>query len=343
MDWTTIHMDHQGNSIGEISPANLEWSKRLNQIGTITYDIPLSSRMARLEKTHPYVTDFMLYKDDDMFLGGLHTGIQKNIGDQEIQVAGKDWGHYFENRIFPFDPSDPAANFYAVVQQNIVAVARYLIEYTMNDSPYSLIVAVDQTSVSSHLTNYSVEPADQDTIYSKISSLSDQKDGFDFEFTPDKQLLFYVPIKGSTIDYVLEVGKNVADIEYNIEEARANWILGMGAGTGTPLAKLSQDIPNQVEARRIDKAVNFGDDVIDKTTLQRYADAEIDREQTIPHITGAEIVASKVEEVLDRVDVGDIVTVVAEDEYDSVTELVRVIGMTGGEETLSLEFANASH
>lgn len=335
--WTMIHLDHAGNSIGEIIPANLEWSKRLNSIGTVVYDIPFSSRLATRSKTRPYATDFALYLEGDPFIAGLHSGIQKNLDSQTLQVSGRDWGHYFEQRIYPFDPSDPALYFYAKVQVDMLDIIRDIL-FTVMGQDGSLQIVVDEVTQSGLPTNYRIEAGDSESVFEKLAHFSEQDPSFDFEFTPERELIFYAPKKGALIGYTLEKGRNLEDVSYLEEDAPANWILGLGAGTGTPVAAVKQNTTAFGFFRRLDKAKSFGDDFIDKGMVRRLTQGELEDMQSISRVNGATIASDSVLEVLQTVGLGDTIRVIANDEYDEVDEELRVIGMSGTTDTLELEF-----
>lgn len=334
-------MEVGGAEIGEINPVDLQFGLFLDRPGFINYALPVGHRLANIRYTNPYNTDFMYIRDGVKMLAGLHTELGADETGSTFQVSGQDWKHYFEKRFWPLDPAQPQLALYAVVQEDTFTVVDHILD-TVLAQPKSPAFTYN-IGTSGNKTNYRIEPADSESIYDKISGLSDEAPGFDWIITPDKAIQLFGPAKGNKIPYVLEKHKNVVDMTVANQGVQASHVIGLGAGSQNRLAVVGF---NPTIARRYDAVEDFGE-VIDLAALGRLTNREVLKQSTISLQLTVRLKKDSADDFWKNVTLGDTVRTVGDVQgYMYVDEDFRIVGIEGdvsasGDEnlTLSVELA----
>ena len=261
-----------GERIGQLTPLDPTLTFPLNEPSSVTFDISRTHRLATIDYIEPYATDFAYYLHDKCLMEGMIVGVSGE-DESNFQIAGKSWLHYLERRIYPFDPADPTANFYAVVAEDVFTIVEHLLDVTLAE-PNSLELTYNN-GLSGIDRNFRLEPGETQVLLELIGQLAEQKPSFDFAITPGtREFKMYAPHKGSFINKSLVKFKNVAGIRFNDEGIQGNSVLAGGAGTSTKLMKLKSDSQSQAKYRRHDVTVEYGD-VTDPNYLNSLADGDI--------------------------------------------------------------------
>ncbi len=326
--WSVVHYSHDGYKLAEVAPEQLSWGCYLNRPGYINYDIDYQVFAAKQSNIGAYRTDFALMRDDLTIISGLHTAVSADMDELVIHVAGYGWLHYLERRYWPFamgkDQSGTGQIWFAVDVGSIVVDMVNTIATTGNTVPF-----VVQSSQLGITTNYRIDPADSESIFDKITTLSQQKPGFDFEVTTDKQFIMYVPQKGSYIrDYSLELGRNVKSIHYGDSGPMGNAELGTGAGSATKIGFGAQDLDAQAVYRRLDEITDFGDDP-NASNISRMTRQQLDKSKNPNLDIWVSVYPEEFDKAYTSVGVGDYVHVIADMEYVQLDDYFRVTGKEG--------------
>jgi hypothetical protein len=336
--------------LGEAFPQGLSFGKYLGaKIGSISYVLDLDQDLAVRSKTNPYITDFALFRghEGDMtkILGGMHTSISlSEIEGRGLNVAGKDWWHYFEKEEWPFDPANPLLYRYQQVGRDIALIVDDILD-TVLAQPNALaftytLAAIGQT------TNYRIEPADTEKIINKLDGLSKLSPGFDLEITPDREIKLYSPQKTRTLTgFALRQGHNCENFSYTENGPQATHLRGFAQGA-TRLGYIYNDAA-QAAYRRITESIEFAD-VREQTLLQSRTTAEGLR-QAAPAIefSCSYINVDDDTDIWTQVELGDKIHVYAELEYDTLNTHFRLVGMEcsptdEGDEEVTLTFDDGS-
>lgn len=124
--WTVEHVNHEnvddGSVLQEVRPESLHFVLQLGQQGPGQIDYAISVGAADVDgdpavsddSVQPYITDFNLKRSDltDPVMSGMITTVSGQDGDpplEQVQIAGQDWLHYLDLRVWPYDAtlSDP--------------------------------------------------------------------------------------------------------------------------------------------------------------------------------------------------------------------------------------------
>lgn len=228
--YLVIHREAStGIVTGQYVPEKLSWSMRRSQPGEIVYEVPLADpHMTRpqgglVPEFGPYRTHWYLYRDSKLLNAGLMTTTNLLDDRDSVLVSGKDWLHYLQRRLYPWNPNsyrdgdwinwpvgwphetggyrevrgDPVevvdivkeilARMQAVVAPDIPGVAG-------DTAPRGQLPIGFSVQPSGYTTKYSILPADTASIFDHIESLSEKVDGgFDFEITPFQEFKMYFP------------------------------------------------------------------------------------------------------------------------------------------------------
>lgn len=198
------------------------WEIRNSEVGGMSCEIPLSAPFLTANQFAPYRSDWALYRSGasqqfKLITEGVVTSTNLVKDRDTILVAGKDWLHLLERRIFPFDPvaykdmvtldstgkryfeywpwqwPNPAGNPVEVrdiVQDMLLRVQQTdlnAIPGVAADAPgtyrgsFPLVLNNVPTGTE---TKYTIFPGDQTAIYDHIRKLSEQVDGFEFDIIP---------------------------------------------------------------------------------------------------------------------------------------------------------------
>lgn len=330
--WTVRHYSHSDVALGEAFPQDLSFSKLLKRVGTISYGLDLEQDLAVRSKTNPYITDFKLFRGHEgemvPIMGGMHTSIEISGAENNLlNVAGKDWLHYFEKDEWPFNPLDPIQYNYRQAGRDIALVVKDILDTTLAQ-PNSLNLTYTLAAVG-QLINYKIEPADTEKIFSRLDELSKIAPGFDFDITHDRVFKLYAPQKTRTLTgFALREGDNIENLHYTENGPQATKLRGFANGA-TRLGHVVDDAA-QSAYRRLVESVEFSD-VTDVTALQDKTTAEALR-MAAPAI---EFSCSFINYDVDfdfwsQVDTGDKIHVKGDLRYDKLDNYFRLVGIECG-------------
>lgn len=321
-----IHYDHNDKAIGEEFPVDTEFAIYLGKIGYCNYDINLESELARIEKTEPDATDFKLYRGNKPIMGGEHVSTEiSDVNAQMLKVSGNDWMAYLDKLFWPFNPDNPTAGGYLVTDRDLRDIVDDLLNAVLAQSNTPTFTHVNQ--VTGQLTNFKIEPADTESILSKITVLSQMSPGFDFEVTHDRQVKMYTPKKGVKRSLVLELGSNIYDFAYTDKGVAGTHTLGL-AQTASSRVGVAMDSITMPKYRRKDISKEFSD-VKDKATLTTLTTGETARNGTPSIEFSCKVVPEYIDDLLSAVGVGDTLRVVADMKYDQMDRDWRLVSIVG--------------
>lgn len=345
-DFVVKHYLHDGTAVGETNPITPEWGFKLDDADYLNYEIPTNISLATAGYTFPYLTDWTLFRNGKELMAGIHTpvNITENPGDT-LKVSGLGWLHYFQRRFYPFDPTNPTAYFYAVVQRNAFLVVQDIFT-TVLAQPYSLTGITFNhgfayVGTDPPLINYNIDPGDTGDMLSKLQDLS-KLVPFDFEITWDKKINLYYPTRGSTTQ-VMQIPLNLEVSQYTNNGPDGNSLLGIGASSGqSQLGVLIQDTDSMGAFRRLDYTKNFGNTTdLTMLTQQGNQDIKISAHPVLPITATVHVDAWPT--FWDDVHVGDYAPVTVDYGYTVVDEILRIVQIIGkvdteGHETADLSF-----
>lgn len=277
-DWRILHKNHDGTNRGLLQPENLSFTMVKGEAGShsVNYELDLGNAASvdMQQFTEPYRTDFELTVDGIAIIGGIHTEISFNTDDEFMQIAGKDWMHYFERREYPFDPLAPNAyrlgdpdRGLALAYENtdIGIVVNQLLVQTLSQ-PYSLPITWTTPTVGI-LVDYEISLADVGSIQSKLAELS-QEQGGAFDFWVDTNMVLHFAISrqydvGASTDpnecAMVFNNDNMIRGEVNSAGPGATRFVGYGAGNEVRLGLELIDEPLCNVYRRLDGNADFSD------------------------------------------------------------------------------------
>lgn len=109
--------DAQGNIVGEFSVQGLNAEIRNSEPGGFSGELALSQKWRRSttrgitrDSFAPYRTHYELWRTDDIgglgvcISAGMLTSVNLNFNRDTILISGKDWIHYLQRRVYPFNP-----------------------------------------------------------------------------------------------------------------------------------------------------------------------------------------------------------------------------------------------
>ena len=327
-EWSVVHYNHDGNKLAEVAPEQLAWGRYLNRPGYINYDIDYQVFAAKQSNIGSYRTDFSLMRNDLTILAGLHTVVSADMDELVIHVAGQGWLHYLERRMWPFAMGkDQSATGRLWVQADVGDIVTDMVnQITTTGESVDYVVQSRKLGIT---TNFRIDPADSESIFDKITTLSQQKPGFDFICTNDKQFIMYVPEKGQFVrDYSLELGRNIKSIHYGDNGPVGNAVLGTGAGSSTKVGFGMQDLVSQDVFRRLDQIEDFGDDP-NTSNISRMTRQQLDRSKNPDLDIWVSVYPEEFDKAYTSIDVGDYVHVIADMEHVQIDDFYRVTGIEG--------------
>lgn len=322
-NFRVIHYNHEDEALGEAFPNNLEFAIYLSRTGYCNYDLDTGAFLARRAYTAPYLTDFRLQYGETDIMGGLHTAVSfDELEGHVIKVAGKDWLHYLEKRQYPFDPNSSTFEPYLVSDRDLFLIVEDILD-TVLAEPNSLAFTYDNGSCG-QTANYKIEPGDTGNIMDKLTELAGGNPGFDFEATPDRQIILYYPKKGTTVGIPLVGGMNITELRYTNNGPQGTHTLGMAQGASSRMGYVV-DSWNQPEYRRLDISEELSN-VSEEADLQAKTQGASDRNA----VPSTEFTAKVILENLnpfEELHVGDTALVQADIEYDTINDYYRIVGI----------------
>lgn len=273
--WTIAHRNHSDVVLGRAFPRDLEFGTYLNKPGYINYNFPLSEPMAKFGTCRPYVTDFILSTKTGAgivdVMGGFHTGVQVDQELEVLQINGKDWLHYLERILWPYDPgtarwkplsADALGGIFQETEYAKDLVAHYL-NYCLTGASVanSLGITIDNVNSPGGSNSAIVEPGETGTALDKISELallgagSGNPQGLAFRMSPTRHFIETTP--STTFgDVTFEIGANAKLVSYTNNGPRGTRTYGQAQGPSSRLSSIATS--GDTTYRRLDVLEDFG-------------------------------------------------------------------------------------
>jgi hypothetical protein len=262
----------------------------------LTFELATANEALDFNKIVPYEVDFELWREtvETPLIAGIVTSINFESESEMLQVACKDWLHYLDRRIYPFDPMDP--NHYVagapprgsaleVVQEEVSSIVALLLNQTLA-VPNSLDFFLDEMPDTGHKTDLTVSLFDTESIMSKIQQLSQQEPGiFDFWITWDRHFHMAVPRRfpiecladaTKCAWYFNDSASGLLHVNFTDTGPEGTYLIGYGSLVGSTDVQVGlavQDFHNRF--RRLDATRDFGDVTsrsrVDALTTAAYA------------------------------------------------------------------------
>lgn len=227
-DWFVKFLDRRdGVPVGEFSLQNPEVEVRNSEVGGFSGEIALGQTYRggvggiTRDQFVPYEVNYEVWRQSTgsgvCISDGMLTSLNLNFNRDTVLVAGKDWKHYLQRRIYPFTPedyitynptkpnnfwdkwpkqwpydpiNDPAPDIATIIRDLLLSM-RTGEAVDAQTSPRPTVWAdgvpditwnISDTGVT--IPSYTIYPGDQTTIYDHIQKISEMKDGFEWDITP---------------------------------------------------------------------------------------------------------------------------------------------------------------
>lgn len=221
--WLVDHLDHDFSVMHTFAPENLSFNQRINDISDINYEISrtaldisgdpvwpliLSQTSVAGQGIGEYRSGYRLRRDEQIIQEGLITSRGGNWGDDHMAIGGKQYAHYLERRMFPFDPRPDHVNDWLIATGNDSGVT-YMVSAAdpatilmdifnlMFPMLYSMPMAYFLV-YTGYTTDYQLSLGDTTTLKDIIDGLAQQEPGFDWEMGNDGFFQNYAPKKYGT-------------------------------------------------------------------------------------------------------------------------------------------------
>lgn len=304
-----------GAFVGSYTCAEVQAEIRNSEEGTTSWELALGQSREdqptlgiTRDSFAPYRTDFQLWRDSTIITAGMLTSVNLNGDRDSILMSGKDWIHYLDRRIYPFDPDDyvtfnserPEAYWdkwpkrwpatrdedpvdLSVILRSLIRSMRSGVPYdaqvtsTADLAPGSLNVSYGAVELGT-VGKYKINPGDSTTILSHIQSLSEMADGFEFDIAPlTLELKVWSPRRdtGSVIWRIQatsdETLGQIIDFDWTNDGPAGTYLYGMGTGAHK-VGKVWSDIDTRLKFRRMDKVYDYGEMANTDVILQKLKD-----------------------------------------------------------------------
>jgi len=288
-----------GNVVGQYRPdGDFSFSIRNSEVGDLQFEIALSTTGLTFEQFGPYRTDFELYRtgqsgDVKLLTEGMLTSTNLNNDRDSILVAGKDWLHYLERRVYPFDPVQYVAGNWRNWPQgwphfasgrvklgNPVEVKDIIEEMLAKMEAVTLpalpggvdagpgmgqLGLIYNNKDTGQTTKYTIMPGDQTTIFEHIQKLSEQVNGFEFDILPgSREFKMWSP--GRAQDNPIyrlqlqgeEATGAIIDLDWTNDGPEGTFLVGLGTAEHRAGAVWYYR-PSIEKYRWLDKVYDFGE------------------------------------------------------------------------------------
>lgn len=324
VDYSIIHMDHQGNPVGEITPSNLQGTIILNGAGSVSYSIPLSSQMATKELSDPDIFDWMLVRNGVALMAGPLDSAAPDTDDKLfLPMTGLTWEGYLAERIMPFDPnaSNVSAQFKVYTSMDVLDIMRALLDYVLGTAN-SIPITYDSTNLGVSI-NAAFDPSQRAYLLDILNDYASQQPGFDFKIDVNCTLHFYTPSKGIHSDLTLELDSNVESIKYTDNRISGNRLTMEALNqAGGEAFRRRDDTGSQAQCRIRDVVVDVGT----VNNLQKVNQLANDEAKLMVQKRRDIAVRARPQgaNYWELVDVGDYVFIVGETVYEKLNDWFRV-------------------
>jgi hypothetical protein len=323
--WSVVHYRHDGTALGDEYPSSPQFAMYLGKMGYLNYDLDRSSALAIKDNCEPYGTDYGLFFGDHKLQGGIHTDIQiDDIESHTLQISGKDWYHWFEGQIWPFDPNDPLSTLYTAFDIDIFTIVEDWLDVIQSEA--NTIQFTYNNGTAGAVARVKIEANDTENMYDKFTTLSQGNPSFDIDITPDRVVNLYYPKKSRDIDYSLVQGNNIYELSYHNKGPSATRLVGTGQGPSSKLGVIEDD-PSIIKYRRWMANEDFGN-VVDVTDLDNKVVTAIGRHASPNLEFTCKIIPSFVEDIFSVLELGDNVPVYGKLGWDTIDARFRLVSIT---------------
>lgn len=228
-----VRLIHRANSapVGEYSLGQPEVEIRNSEPGGFSGELALSQTRRgsdvlgiTRDQFAPYSANFELWRGSALITDGMLTSANLNFNRDTVLIAGKDWKHYLQRRIYPFTPEDyitynaqakhsffdqwpkkwpkkalpddpeaPAVPIKRIVRDILVSMRTGVpVDFSTPAAERQALPAAPGTPnivwnidpTGGPTARYKIYPGDQTTIYDHIQKLSELSEGFEWDITP---------------------------------------------------------------------------------------------------------------------------------------------------------------
>lgn len=300
-EWLIRHLDHNGVTLDEFKPLNLEFSLVIDDADDVSYDISLAEPRMRWFLMGPKRTDWQLLRDGHILTAGVHTYSGSKRGSELVNCQGKSWLWYLQNRHWPINPDHPpdflggdaadkAGFTYRVALRHPGGIITDMLNAVM-DRSNSLPIWWNALPNAGPQVHFDIPLGDTEPIYDKIKQLSDMSQlitgesdegGFNFDIKPNMEFVIYAPHRfadaarndPSACIHVfddLTPPTEIVEVEFQNNGPEMTHIYGQGAGYSDVVTDqayaFSPSDETQEIFRRWDGTVSYPD-VKDKKRLR---------------------------------------------------------------------------
>jgi hypothetical protein len=207
--WTVQHK-YKDTVLDTFKPLNLNFTLVIDEADDISYDISLAEPTMRWTLVGAKRTDYYLYRDGQLITAGFHSYTGSTKGSELLNIQGKSWLWYLQNRHYPFNPSHAtdflggtATEKMGLGYQNFATPGKIITDIMTKtlSRPNSLgITGYSSLPAAGPKMGFSIPLGDTESIYDKIKQLSDMTTsgegddgGFNFDVLANKQFKMWVP------------------------------------------------------------------------------------------------------------------------------------------------------
>jgi hypothetical protein len=325
--WKIIHKIGE-DELGEVYPESLRFGTFLSKPGYVNYEIDMEHPLGRQENTQPFYTDWELRRGDSILkdLSGFHTEVQVSEDESTfIQVAGQTWLHYFEHLYWPFNPTSPLQYNYTAAATDLFTIVDAILDTALAQA--DALAFTYSFGTSGQTTNFKIDSGDQESIFGKIEQLSKLSPGFDIYVTPSREIKLFAPKMGIERNLVFEFHGTHRNVELiNFTDKGSKPVL---KGFGSTNSQRAGYVQSATGRRRYEEMKDYGE-VASQTALEALVNADQDRlEVTNYQFSLRWTGRDELDDLLDQVDIGDIVSVYGDTGYNQINDEYRIVGIEG--------------
>lgn len=286
--WHVKHKEHDGTLIADIRPENLQFNLNRTPPHTIQYEMALSRPEVSHDFIGPYRTDFELWYGTNPIMGGPHTSLNVQYGDDHCTIYGKDWFHLLERTQYPFDPRPSPPFTPSHVNDFVIGTPSQGLAFEIANGdvrsgilkpildkalsrPYAPGIIYPTFSAGiGILDNFSLALGDTMTMAGLVDQMAQVDPGFVYEVLFGKELRIYSPHKydegvvtnPALANYVFDGTNNagIEELDFTNNGPLATHLFGQGPGIGQSNygAALGYG-PSQAVYRRLSDTVDFSE------------------------------------------------------------------------------------
>lgn len=338
MEYKILVKDDNGNNLGEFEKyRNLKFSKRLNDYGECSFEVPATdTKLDSLIALRLYTV--YIYRDGVLFWAGEQANRQGSLddkGDNWCTIQCYDWLEQLNSRF--------TVNEKIYAYQNGSDIAWDLIDQTQSDTDGELGI----TEGTLEATTWREKTYTNQNVMEAIISLANLTNGFDFEINNSKvfNISSFIGIDRSD-EIVIEYGINLRSVriteDFSKPATRAI-ILGT-TGTVGDQVRVEREDAGQMAAYGLREAVQSQLEQSETTTLEDTGDALL-RKYGQPLLKVSINIVRGVTPTIADFSLGDIIRVIIKSGIYNIDESFRIFEWeveydTENTETLNLTLSN---